>query len=77
MQRRRNALIESFQELSGVGFFEKRPMKVNIIYRQLSEIVYDTNKKALCGRGGAIGLYRAQGGWRFSLARKKSPDYAK
>ena len=26
-------------------------MKVNIIYRQLSEIVYDTNKKALCGRG--------------------------
>ncbi len=53
-------------------------MKVNIIYRQLSEIVYDTNKKALCGRGGgAIGLYRAQGGWRFSLARKKSPDYAK
>lgn len=34
--------------------------------------------KRLCAvGGGAIGLYRAQGGWRFSLARKKSPDYAK
>ncbi len=47
-------------------------MKVNIIYRQLSEIVYDTNKKALCGRGGGRNRFIPGAGRMeiFSCAQK-------
>lgn len=46
-------------------------MKVNIIYRQLSEIVYDTNKKALRGRGGRNRFIPGAGRMEiFSCAQK-------